>query len=53
MARGSLERELPHIFERFYQVEQIPEGPKSGSGIGLALASEYVKLLGGEIKVRE
>ncbi len=42
---------LPHIFERFYQVEQKSDGyPLSGgSGIGLHLAKEFVLLHHGKI----
>lgn len=52
---------LPYIFDRFYQVpkssneETTPtrfdEGRNSGTGIGLALTYELVKLFGGEIRV--
>jgi signal transduction histidine kinase/AraC-like DNA-binding protein len=40
-------KDRAHIFERFYQAEQSSE--KTGSGIGLHIVSEYVKLHGGEI----
>ncbi len=40
---------LPHIFERFYQVEQSRS--KSGSGLGLALAQQIVTAHGGTIAV--
>ncbi len=43
--------DLPHVFERFFQV--IPGGRHSGGGvgIGLALAKELVDLHGGELTV--
>ena len=41
---------LPHIFERFYRVDDPGiQGP--GSGIGLALTKELVQLLDGDIAV--
>jgi signal transduction histidine kinase/CheY-like chemotaxis protein/ligand-binding sensor domain-containing protein len=52
---------LPYIFDRFYQVPKVNNGPASpvrfdeshngGTGIGLALTYELVKLFGGEIRV--
>ena len=39
---------LPHIFQRFYQVE---EQPVQGTGIGLSITREMVELLGGHIRV--
>ncbi|MBP5419765.1 MAG: response regulator [Bacteroidales bacterium] len=47
---GIPEYALPHIFERFYQVEDS-DHHTSGTGIGLALVSNLVKLHSGEIKV--
>jgi PAS domain S-box-containing protein len=48
---GILEAELPHIFERFHRVEGAQGRTNEGSGIGLALVYELVKLHGGEISV--
>ncbi|MDE6311123.1 MAG: substrate-binding domain-containing protein [Muribaculaceae bacterium] len=45
---GISERDIPNIFDRFYQVDRLH--PK-GSGIGLSLAKAFVELHGGEIKV--
>jgi signal transduction histidine kinase len=44
--------ELPHLFERFRRVEGARGRSFEGSGIGLALVQELVKLHGGEIVVR-
>lgn len=40
--------DLPHIFDRFYQAGNPAENP-SGSGIGLHLVREYIRLHGGSI----
>ena len=42
---------LPHIFERFYRVENSQARTQEGSGIGLAFVQELVKLHGGSIDV--
>lgn len=42
--------QLPHIFERFYQVQNWNEN-KVGSGIGLHLVKEYVQIHQGRIEV--
>jgi signal transduction histidine kinase len=44
-------RELPHIFERFHRVEGQRGRTHEGSGIGLALVRELVRLHGGEVQV--
>ena len=43
--------ELPHLFERFRRVDGARGRSYEGSGIGLALVQELVKLHGGEIRV--
>ena len=44
--------ELPHLFERFHRVEGARGRSIEGSGIGLALVLELVKLHGGSIDVQ-
>ncbi len=41
---------LPHIFERFYRVEQSRS--QSGNGLGLSLAQHIVEAHGGKIRVK-
>lgn len=48
---GIHEAALPRIFERFHQLEDENGNTAGGTGIGLALVSELISLLGGAIKV--
>ena len=41
--------ELPHIFDRFHRVKGTRSRTHEGSGIGLALVAELVKLHGGSV----
>jgi PAS domain S-box-containing protein len=43
--------ELPRTFERFHRIEGAPGRTYEGSGIGLALIQELVRLHGGQISV--
>jgi len=47
---GVPEAELPRLFERFHRVEGQQSRSFEGSGIGLALVQELVKLHGGAIR---
>ncbi len=44
--------DLPHVFERFRRVRGAKSRSHEGSGIGLALVDELVRLHGGTIDVR-
>jgi PAS domain S-box-containing protein len=48
---GVPELEIPHLFERFHRVEGAKGRTYEGTGIGLALVHELVKLHGGTIAV--
>ena len=49
---GITPENLPHVFDRFYQVDDATTRKQGGSGIGLALTKELVKLKGGVIEVK-
>ncbi|MFY0565674.1 ATP-binding protein [Archangium lansingense] len=46
---GIPESELPHLFERFHRVQGARARTHEGSGIGLALVHELVRMHGGTI----
>ena len=48
---GVPENELPKLFERFHRVESARGRTHEGTGIGLALVQELVKLHGGDVTV--
>jgi signal transduction histidine kinase len=48
---GIPEEELPRLFERFYQIKGTQGRALEGTGIGLALVHELVKLHGGSMRV--
>ena len=48
---GIPNEKLAHVFDRFYQVDDTATRKGEGTGIGLALTQELVKLMQGNIKV--
>jgi PAS domain S-box-containing protein len=48
---GIPEAELAHIFERFHRIDGAPGRTHEGTGIGLALVEELVRLHGGTVQV--
>ncbi|MZP29196.1 HAMP domain-containing protein [Heliobacterium undosum] len=46
---GIAPEHLPHIFDRFYRIDESRTRRTGGSGLGLAIAREYALLQGGSI----
>lgn len=50
--RGIPKEDLPHIFDRFYQVAATKRENALGTGIGLSLVKDLVTLHGGKIEAK-
>ena len=48
---GIPEKDVPHIFDRFYRVDKARSRETGGTGLGLAIVRQMVQLHGGEITV--
>lgn len=48
---GIASHDIPHLFERFYRVDQARSRNTGGSGLGLAICHRIVALHGGTIEV--
>ncbi len=44
--------ELPHVFEKFFRSKDHRVQQETGTGLGLSLANEIVRLHGGELRVK-
>ena len=49
---GISEKDLPHVFERFYKTDRSRSARKDSTGLGLYLSKTIVSLHGGDITVR-
>ncbi|MCA0970559.1 HAMP domain-containing histidine kinase [Halobacillus litoralis] len=49
---GIPEDKLPHVFERFYQVSESRNRDAGGYGLGLSLAKDLARALGGEVELQ-
>ena len=49
--RGIKEEAIPHLFERYYKVDDVQEETVKGTGLGLAIVKEIVQAHNGSIEV--
>lgn len=49
--QGIAAKDLGHVFEEFFQVEQVDSYKHGGSGLGLALSKEFIEQHGGTLSV--
>lgn len=49
---GISEEDLPHVFDKFYRSADSHIAEQTGSGLGLAMTSEIIRLHGGEVEVK-
>jgi signal transduction histidine kinase/ligand-binding sensor domain-containing protein/DNA-binding response OmpR family regulator len=48
---GISPQELEHLFQRFFQIDRHDYQKQAGTGVGLALTKELIKIHGGDIQV--
>lgn len=49
--RGIRPEDLPNIFNRFYTTNRLDAPAEGGTGIGLSICKEFIKLMKGKIWV--
>lgn len=49
---GVPEKDLQHLFEKFYRADNAIESQTEGSGLGLYIAREIIRMHGGDITVK-
>src|SRR5205823_13896479 len=50
--KGIAPEHLPHLFDKFYRVEDGTQGKEAGTGLGLAICKALVEAQGGKIRVQ-
>ncbi len=49
---GISDKDIPHIFDRFFQTKDVNKPVQGGTGIGLAMSKELSQLLNGDLHVQ-
>jgi signal transduction histidine kinase/DNA-binding response OmpR family regulator len=49
---GISEQELPHLFDKFHQVDASTSRKYGGTGLGLFICRQLIELMGGQISVK-